>query len=308
MAEGGSSSSRPATAGARGQGGGLTGMVRDWLRERAKGRASDPSGLETLEELIEEREENEEPLDAHERRLLGNVLRLQGVTAYDVMIPRADIVGVPSTLSLAELLEVFTREGHSRMPVYRGTLDDAVGMVHIKDVLAAQISSQPFQLGRIIRRVLFAAPSMRALDLLLEMRIKRIHLALVVDEYGGIDGLVTIEDLVEQIVGEIEDEHDEMNAPDIVRRSDDMLEADARATVEELEEIVGPVLSQEQRDEIDTLGGLVVALAGHVPARGELIRHESGMEFEVLEADPRRVRRLRVRGLPRAGDLENGVP
>ncbi|MFA6019195.1 MAG: hemolysin family protein [Rhodospirillales bacterium] len=307
MAEGGSSS-RPATAGARGQGGGLTGMVRDWLRERAKGRASDPSGLETLEELIEEREENEEPLDAHERRLLGNVLRLQGVTAYDVMIPRADIVGVPSTLSLAELLEVFTREGHSRMPVYRGTLDDAVGMVHIKDVLAAQISSQPFQLGRIIRRVLFAAPSMRALDLLLEMRIKRIHLALVVDEYGGIDGLVTIEDLVEQIVGEIEDEHDEMNAPDIVRRSDDMLEADARATVEELEEIVGPVLSQEQRDEIDTLGGLVVALAGHVPARGELIRHESGMEFEVLEADPRRVRRLRVRGLPRAGDLENGAP
>lgn len=308
MAENGSSGSRPAAAGARGQGGGLTGMVRDWLKERAKARASEPTGLETLEELIEEREENEEPLDAHERRLLGNVLRLQGVTAYDVMIPRADIVGVPSTLSLAELLEVFTREGHSRMPVYRGTLDDAVGMVHIKDVLAAQISGQSFQLGRIIRRVLFVAPSMRALDLLLEMRIKRIHLALVVDEYGGIDGLVTIEDLVEQIVGEIEDEHDEMNAPDIVRRSDDMLEADARATVEELEEIVGPVLSQEQRDEIDTLGGLVVALAGHVPARGELIRHESGMEFEVLEADPRRVRRLRVRELPKAQDLENGAP
>lgn len=296
-------SSRPQAGAGRG---GLSSLVREWLKERTRPRAGDPSGLETLEELIEEREENEEPLDAHERRLLGNVLRLQGVTAYDVMIPRADIVGVPSTLNLAELLEVFTREGHSRMPVYRGTLDDAVGMVHIKDVLAAQISGQPFQLGRIIRRVLFVAPSMRVLDLLLEMRIKRIHLALVVDEYGGIDGLVTIEDLVEQIVGEIEDEHDEMNAPDIIRRSDDMLEADARATVEELEEIVGPVLTQEQRDEIDTLGGLVVALAGHVPARGELIRHESGMEFEVLEADPRRVRRLRVRELPRAAENENG--
>jgi CBS domain containing-hemolysin-like protein len=296
------SSSRPTTTGGKGQGGRLAGLVRDWLKEKTKSRGLEPTGLETLEELIEEREENEEPLDAHERRLLGNVLRLRDVTAHDVMIPRADIVGVASTLTLPELLEVFTREGHSRMPVYRGTLDDAVGMVHIKDLLAAEISGQPFQLGRIIRRVLFAAPSMRALDLLLEMRIKRIHLALVVDEYGGIDGLVTIEDLVEQIVGEIEDEHDEMNAPDILRRSDEILEADARATVEALEEIVGPVLSQEQRDEIDTLGGLVIALAGHVPTRGELLRHESGMEFEVLEADPRRVRRLRIR-LPRDPDF-----
>lgn len=282
-----------------GSSGGLAGLVKDWLKERTRGKASDPTGLETLEEIIEEREENEEPLDAHERRLLGNVLRLRDVTAYDVMIPRADIVGVPSTLTLPELLEVFTREGHSRMPVYRGTLDDAVGMVHVKDVLAAEISGQPFQLGRILRRVLFAAPSMRVLDLLLEMRIKRIHLALVVDEYGGIDGLVTIEDLVEQIVGEIEDEHDEMNAPDIGRRDGDMLEADARASLKEFEEAVGQVLSEEERQEIDTLGGLVVALAGHVPARGELIRHDSsGIEFEVLEADPRRVRRLRARNLP----------
>ncbi len=291
----GDGSTRPASAGSKAQGSGLVGAVRDWLKEKSRSRTVDPTGLETLEELIEEREENEEPLDAHERRLLGNVLRLRDVTAYDVMVPRADIVGVPSTLTLPELLEVFTREGHSRMPVYRGTMDDAVGMVHIKDVLAAEISGQPFQLGRIIRRVLFVAPSMRVLDLLLEMRIKRMHLALVVDEYGGIDGLITIEDLVEQIVGEIEDEHDEMNAPDIVRRPDGHLDADARATVEELEELVGPLLSQEERDEIDTLGGLVVALAGHVPARGELIRHQSGMEFEVLEADPRRVRRLRIR-------------
>jgi CBS domain containing-hemolysin-like protein len=300
-------SSRP-QGGGKGQGGKLAGMVRDWLKEKTRPRNVEPTGLETLEELIEEREENEEPLDAHERRLLGNVLRLRDVTAYDVMIPRADIVGVASTLTLPELLDVFTREGHSRMPVYRGTLDDAIGMVHIKDLLAAEISGQPFQLGRIIRRVLFAAPSMRVLDLLLEMRIKRIHLALVVDEYGGIDGLITIEDLVEQIVGEIEDEHDEMNAPDIVRRDADLLEADARATVEELEEIVGPVLTQEQRDEIDTLGGLVVALAGHVPARGELVLHESGMEFEVMEADPRRVRRLRVRNLPKPEQDETQAP
>ncbi|MBF0354720.1 MAG: HlyC/CorC family transporter [Alphaproteobacteria bacterium] len=295
-------STKPVPSGARGQGGFLEALRDLFGGWPVRAKPSEPTALETLEELIEEREENEEPLDAHERRLLGNVLRLRGVTAYDVMIPRADIVGVPSQIPLDELLETFTREGHSRMPVYRGTLDDTVGMVHIKDVLAVQTSGQtsgqPFQLGRIIRRVLFVAPAMRALDLLLEMRIKRIHLAMVVDEYGGIDGLITIEDLVEQIVGEIEDEHDELNAPDIVKRSDGSYEADARAPLEALEEITGPVLTKEERGDIDTLGGLVIALAGHVPARGELIQHGSGLEFEVVEADPRRVRRLRLRNLP----------
>ncbi|MBF0166382.1 MAG: HlyC/CorC family transporter [Alphaproteobacteria bacterium] len=305
-------STKSAPAGARGQSGFLEALRDLFGGWPSRAKPSEPTALETLEELIEEREENEEPLDAHERRLLGNVLRLRGVTAYDVMIPRADIVGVPSQIPLNELLETFTREGHSRMPVYRGTLDDTVGMVHIKDVLAVQTSGQtsgqasgqPFQLGRIIRRVLFVAPAMRALDLLLEMRIKRIHLAMVVDEYGGIDGLITIEDLVEQIVGEIEDEHDELNAPDIVKRSDGSYEADARAPLEALEEIAGPVLTKEERADIDTLGGLVIALAGHVPARGELIQHGSGLEFEVVEADPRRVRRLRLRNLPSLDAME----
>ncbi|TAN55268.1 MAG: HlyC/CorC family transporter [Rhodospirillales bacterium] len=291
-------STRPPPSGGRKQNGGFIEALRDLFTAWPRSRQAELTALETLEELIEEREENEEPLDAHERRLLGNVLRLRDVTAYDVMIPRADIVGVPTSIALNDLLDTFTREGHSRMPVYRGTLDDTVGMVHIKDVLAAVNSGQPFQLGRILRRVLFVAPAMRVLDLLLEMRIKRIHLALVVDEYGGIDGVITIEDLVEQIVGEIEDEHDELNAPDIVKRQDGVYEADARATLKELEEITGPVLTDEERENIDTLGGLVIALAGHVPARGELISHESGLEFEVVEADPRRVRRLRLRNLP----------
>jgi len=144
--------------------------------------------------------------------------------------------------------------------------------------------------------VLFVAPSMKVLELLLEMRVKRAHMALVVDEYGGVDGLVTIEDLVEEIVGEIEDEHDQNDEPQLVPAADDSFIADARVTVETLEETVGTLLDDDEREDIDTLGGMVFALAGRVPIRGELIRHPSGVEFEVLEADPRRIRRLRVRG------------
>jgi len=191
---------------------------------------------------------------------------------------------------------MMTRLGHSRIPVYRETLDDAIGMVHIKDVLAWRGEEESFELAKIVRRVLFVAPSMRVLELLLEMRVKRSHMALVVDEFGGVDGLVTIEDLVEEIVGEIEDEHDHDREPNLVRRPDGAIDADARAEIERLESEFGPILSEDEREDIDTLGGLVFSLAGRVPIRGELIRHPSGVEFEVLEADPRRIRRLRVRG------------
>jgi CBS domain containing-hemolysin-like protein len=159
-------------------------------------------------------------------------------------------------------------------------------------------AGRPFDLRAILRRVLFVAPSMRVLDLLLEMRRTRLHMALVVDEFGGVDGLVTIEDLVEEIVGEIEDEHDVDEGPKLVPSSDGTLLADARATIEEFEQRVGAVLSAEERSGIDTLGGLVFALAGRVPNRGELVSHPSGLEFEVLDADPRRVKRVRVRNIP----------
>jgi CBS domain containing-hemolysin-like protein len=156
------------------------------------------------------------------------------------------------------------------------------------------------KLAKIVRPVLFVSPAVRVLDLLLDMRLKRTHMAMVVDEYGGIDGLVTIEDVVEQIVGEIEDEHDTDAAPRMTRRDDGTLIADARATLEEFEGRFGAVFTEDEREATDTLGGLVVRLAGHVPARGELVKHPSGVEFEVIDSDPRRVRRLRVRNLPAA--------
>jgi CBS domain containing-hemolysin-like protein len=180
--------------------------------------------------------------------------------------------------------------------VYRGQLDEIVGMVHIKDVFAAVGRDGPFDMKAILRRPLLVVPSVPVLDLLLQMRTARIHMALVVDEYGGIDGLVTIEDLVETITGDIADEHDEPGPPQMVERPDGTLDVDARTTITAFEERFGTVLTAEERvADIETVGGLVFALAGRVPARGELVSHPSGLEFRVLDADPRRIRRLRLR-------------
>tara|TARA_B100002051_G_C16639237_1_gene587667 strand:+ start:85 stop:993 length:909 start_codon:yes stop_codon:yes gene_type:complete len=275
------------------------GVFRDWLRILRRGRNGDGSIRDTLEELIEEREESDQPINEDERLLLANIFELRDRTVHDVMVPRADIVAIEVETALSDIIDVITGEGHSRLPVYGETLDDAMGFIHAKDVLAWRGAEANFSPSRILRRVLFVAPSMQVLELLLEMRVKRAHMALVVDEYGGVDGLVTIEDLVEEIVGEIEDEHDQNDDPALTPAADGSLIADARVTVEYLEETVGPILdSDEEREDIDTLGGLVFSLAGRVPIRGELIRHSSGVEFEVLEADPRRIRRLRLRGLP----------
>ncbi len=271
----------------------LTATVRGWLRHLRGGRNGDASARDTLEGLIEEREEGS--LDKDEKRLLANVLDLRGCTVHDVMVPRADIVAVEADASLAEVTRIMTKEGHSRLPVYRETLDDAMGMIHIKDVLAWSGDSTDFVPSRVLRRVLFVAPSMQVLELLLEMRVKRSHMALVVDEFGGVDGLVTIEDLVEEIVGEIEDEHDLSDEPRLEPVGDGSYAADARVEIGTLEATVGQFVSEAEREDIDTLGGLVVSLAGRVPIRGELVVHPSGVEFEVLDADPRRVRRLRVR-------------
>lgn len=287
-----------------------------WQRLRAlfRARNGDTSLRETIEEIIGEIEETstEEdsglPIGSHERVLLANILKLRHLTAYDVMVPRADIVSVEVNTGLDELLDILRKGGHSRLPVYRENLDDVLGLVHIKDVLQFAKGEQPFDLSKILRTVEIVAPSMRAIDLLLEMRLSRVHMALVVDEFGGIDGLITIEDLVEEIVGEIEDEHDVAEGPKLISRPDGSLIADARTTIEEFEQRVGPVLSVEEREEdIDTLGGLAVYLADRVPTRGELIVHPtSGISFEVMEADPRRVKRLRVRNLPAAGPAEPG--
>jgi len=259
-----------------------------------------------VEELIERQEAPHEDgapagpasgLDAEERALLGNVLRLRNITAYDVMVPRADIMAIPESHSLPETIALIQTEGHSRYPVYRDGLDDIIGMVHIKDVFAAiGKEEKAFALGAILRRPLFVVPSIPVLDLLLQMRQARVHMALVVDEYGGIDGLITIEDLVETIVGDISDEHDEIEAQQITERPDGALDLDARTPIAAFEEKLGNVLTDEERAaDIDTVGGLVFTLAGRVPAKGELVSHPSGLEFRILEADPRRIRRLRVR-------------
>ncbi len=269
--------------------------LRNLWRAMRRVRNGDSSVRDTLEELIEERDDADQPINDDERLLLANILELRVRIVHDVMVPRADIVSVGVDTIYSEIIDIITREGHSRLPVFGESLDDAIGFIHAKDVLAWRSSEVDFSPSRILRRLLFVAPSMQVLELLLEMRVKRAHMALVVDEYGGVDGLVTIEDLVEEIVGEIEDEHDQNDEPALAAVADGSLVADARVTIDSLEETIGPILNDEEREDIDTLGGLVFSLAGRVPIRGELIHHISGMEFEVLEADPRRIRRLRVR-------------
>ncbi|MBV8536540.1 MAG: HlyC/CorC family transporter [Alphaproteobacteria bacterium] len=251
---------------------------------------------ETIEELIADTESLPADFGVRERELLRNIFKLRGITAHDVMVPRADIIAVAHDTPLPDLVKKMAHEAHSRLPVFRETLDDIIGLIHIKDVLQFWGGDRPFKIDDILRRVLFVAPSMRVLDLLLEMRKSRVHMALVVDEYGGIDGLVTIENLVEEIVGEIEDEHDVDETPGLTPDAHGAFFADARLPLEEFESKFGQVLTVEEREaDLNTLGGLVVARAGRVPSRGEVIVHPAGIEFEVLDADPRRLKKLRVR-------------
>jgi CBS domain containing-hemolysin-like protein len=263
-----------------------------------------------------------------ERRMLSNILGLRERRIVDVMVPRADIIGVQRDIALGELMRVFESAGHSRLVVYEDTLDDAVGMVHIRDLVAfmtmhAAASAQantkrkkPFPAGldlkaidlsmplsgtKIIREILYAPPSMPVLDLLARMQTTRIHLALVIDEYGGADGVVSIEDIVEQIVGEIADEHDEDTLPGVVRQSDGSFLADARANLEDVTAIVGAEFDVgEVAQEVDTLAGYVATRIGRVPVRGELVPGPGPFELEILDADPRRVKKLKIyRGLHR---------
>jgi magnesium and cobalt transporter len=272
------------------------------LGTRIRRRGQEHGVRESIAELVQEaadapHTEGEIPeLDRQERALIANVLRLRGTTADDVMVPRADIIAMPADLTLDQALELIRREGHSRMPVFREQLDQIVGMIHIKDVFAWAGRPEEFKLDAILRKPLMVAPQIPALDLLLQMRLARMHLALVVDEYGGIDGLLTIEDLVETIVGDIADEHDEPDLPMIVERPDGTFDLDARLPMEDFEARFGPLMTEEERDaDIDTIGGLVFTIAGRVPARGEVVGHASGAEFRALDADVRRIRRLRVK-------------
>ncbi|GGH34045.1 ion transporter [Alsobacter metallidurans] len=271
-----------------------------------------------LEEALAESGADFAPL---ERAMLKNVLGLRTHRVDDVMVPRADIVAVPIEITLGELLRVFRTAGHSRLPVYAETLDDPRGMVHIRDFLDYMATraetakapgrrralpagapdlgkvdlSIPLSAAKILRPVLFVPPSMPAMDLLVKMQASRTHMALVIDEYGGTDGLVSIEDLVEIIVGDIEDEHDLQDAPMITKAPDGSYLADARTSLEEASaELTVDLAHGEMAEDVDTLGGLIAALVGRVPVRGEVIAHPAGVEFEILDADPRRIKRLRI--------------
>lgn len=271
-----------------------------WLRGASRGRNGDGTLRENLSELIEESEDERGSFNREERSMLTNILKLHRLRVDGVMVPRPDIVAIGADAPLDKVVETMREAFHSRLPVYRDTLDHVLGFVHIKDILAYWRGRADFDLVGIAHEVMFVPPTMSVLDLLLRMRERRIHMALVVDEFGGTDGLVTIEDLVEEIVGEIEDEHDRTEEPAIEERPDGTLVADARADIDEFEARVGVDLLPEDRDEdVETLGGFVFSLFGRVPQRGELIVHPSGLEFEVLDADPRRVKRLRIRGLGR---------
>jgi CBS domain containing-hemolysin-like protein len=297
-------------------------------RERWYARLLARFGLKSRDSIRDDLEDAlaetvEDPnFSPQERAMLKNVLGFHRIRVDDVMVPRADIVAVAADTSLGDLLNLFRTAGHSRLPVYGETLDDPKGMVHIRDFLdflAMRADSRasrrrkaeggtpiPPSLGRvdlsmtlaqakILRPVLFVPRSMPAIDLLVRMQATRTHMALVIDEYGGTDGLVSIEDLVEMVVGNIEDEHDDATAQTIVRADDDTFVADARASLDEVTEAVGiDLTTEEDAEDIDTLGGFIVTLAGRVPSRGELIAGPGLLEFEVLDADPRRVKRLRI--------------
>jgi CBS domain containing-hemolysin-like protein len=297
-----------------------TGGWLNALRARL-GIPASQSLRETLEDAIRTESGEEAAFTAEEREMLLRLLHYGTLRVEDVMVPRADIIAAEEMQTVGEVLERLVDGGVSRIPLYHDTLDDPRGMVHVKDLVkwlvteskattsetpdddaktttivtfGAEMLAKPIALAKVRRPVLFVPPSMPVMNLLIRMQSSRIHMALVVDEYGGTDGLVTIEDLVEEIVGEIEDEHDEAEDEHITIDKKGAMIASARTPVEELEERLGISLENTEDSDIDTLGGLVFTLVGRVPARGELVQHPAGLEFEVLDADPRRIKRLKI--------------
>ena len=258
----------------------------------------EPTLRDQIEDAIDEADEEGAPdpgdLGTQERQMLRNLLHFGDRTAGEIAVTRGDIIALPDTVSFAALETAFAEAGHSRLPIYGESLDHVIGMVHIKDVfVAGRDPSKDRSLSALMRTPLFVPESMGVLDLLARMRSERIHLAIVVDEFGGTEGLVTIEDVVEEIVGDIEDEHDEAAATRLVMLDEGLWEADARVELDELAEEVDPRLSSEE-DEVDTVGGLIVLLAGRIPDKGDHVVHPSGWRLEAVDADPRKILRVRL--------------
>ncbi len=253
---------------------------------------------EAIEEAIEEHAENsEEELAPQERVMLHNVLTFGETRVSDIMIPRTDIVAVPEDISLEALKSHITRERHTRTPVYEDTLDHVLGFLHVKDLLSMLAGDKPYNVRAHVRTMLFVPPSMMVLDLLAKMRAVGSHMAIVVDEHGGTDGLVTMEDVVEEIVGDIQDEHDEdeINAGNVTKIDDRTYEVNARIRIDQLQQFLETdMMGEEESEEFDTLAGLISAKLGRVPSKGEIVDHNGGMRFEIMDADPRRIRKVRI--------------
>lgn len=272
----------------------------DWVKGMVNKNKSDTTLREAVEEFIEESANHSgaPTLDTHEGTLLSNVIELRDLTVVDVMIPRVDIIALDISTSQQDLLQLLAEKQFSRIPLYRESLDDVVGTIHIKDILSCLARGESINIESLVREVPIVAPSLPVLDLIVMMKQMRKHMALVVDEYGGIDGLVTIGDVIEAIIGTVDDEHDSDSEAQIVENKDGSLLADARYDIEDFEDRYGSFLTEEEREDIDTLGGLLFAITGRVPARGEVIAHPTGIMFEVLDADPRRVNKLLIRNIP----------
>ena len=252
---------------------------------------------QSIETVLDSDLKDTEGISKHERLMLLNILKIDGIRSSDIMIPRADIGAVELNDSFEKVLEVFIKEAHSRVPIYEKNLDNIIGMIHIKDLVnyQNQKKTETNFLQNLKREILEIPPSMPVLDLLLKMQLTRLHMGIVIDEYGCTDGLVTIEDVIEEITGEIEDEHDEKNLPMLIKSSLNTFEASARIEIDELQKVTNiEFLNSYDNDDVDTLGGLIFSITGRVPQRGEIIKHSSGTTFEIKDADPMKIKSVKV--------------
>jgi magnesium and cobalt transporter len=273
-------------------------MIRELFKKFFFKKNTENNNLkQSIETVLDNDLKGTEGISKHERLMLLNILKIDGIRSSDIMIPRADIGAVELNDSFEKVLEVFIKEAHSRVPIYEKNLDNIIGMIHIKDLVnyQNQKKTETNFLQNLKREILEIPPSMPVLDLLLKMQLTRLHMGIVIDEYGCTDGLVTIEDVIEEITGEIEDEHDEKNLPMLIKSSLNTFEASARIEIDELQKVTNvEFLNSYDNDDVDTLGGLIFSITGRVPQRGEIIKHTSGTTFEIKDADPMKIKSVKV--------------
>ncbi len=271
-------------------------MIKNFLNNLLFKNVIDKTNIkEDLETVLDNKSNNIDGISKQERVMLMNILKIDKILARDIMIPRAEIIALEESISFEEAIKIFVDGAHSRIPIYHEQLDNITGMLHIKDLVKFQTENdiKNIFIDNIKKDILHIPPSMPVLDLLIKMQLTRLHMGVVIDEYGGVDGLITIEDVIEEITGEIEDEHDAKDISMFIKLGPNIFESNARLPIEELEKISQVQLLKDD-DDTDTIGGLVASIAGRVPQRGEIIKHDSGIVFTILDADPRRIKTIKI--------------